>query len=826
MPPGPIDDVLDDLITFVEEERGLTFEQRPEVRVAPDDEFEPALLERVAGVEDLVAQDETLYRALGLIDADADLLELSKLSMAEAVLGFYDPETNELLVRGEGDGHFLRQVVVHELTHALDDQRFDLDRPELDRAPDESSFGFSALVEGSATRVENAYLEDLSTFQKDQAENEAAWFSHEIDSVEGGSIALATLSYAPYTYGERLVDSLAGGGLDELDAAFDAPPLTSEQVLFPTRYERREPAVEVSPPSADGAVVDRGVLGALMIDTLLTGGIDSLYGDGLGDAADGWGGDAYVTWRDAAGRSCARFRVVGDTPADTAELQVAFVDWQVDRAALDVRRARQCGRGHRLPLSSSTTRYRRRRVRRHGPPLLTRTARSLVDVAVATSVAAIGSGLPSTVHAAGRRRRPAGRGPGGRNAPPHPGRRSPARGRGRRPSRRVRLLGSAAGPPSPPAPGGVGRAGRRRHRRRRPRAGRPPLPRHRRPAPRAAGRRPRRLRDAVRLDGRAAGGGAGVIPLAGAAWLALAPALVSLVAEATGQDEKRLQLIRLSAFGLLHPLPAYPLLAAAVAGRRRLLGNGGGAGCGPPRRAGVQRARRSRRRWRDRRWYRVHRRHRQPGPGPAKRGRPRRALLELDPDLLLVQELTPATLEGLRAGGLPDRFAHRFEDPEERVLRLGHLQPASDRRSRGGGARSATDGDGNGRAGRPAGDGRARPHPGPGQATRPAAVADRFRRPRRGGRPCPGPVVLAGDWNATWASRPFRRTVRCHGLRDAHASVGRPLVRTWPTHRRPLPPLLGLDRVVVSADVGVLAVDEHDGPGSDHRIVRARLRLH
>ena len=46
-----------------------------------------------------------------------------------------------------------------------------------------------------------------------------------------------------------------------------------------------------------------------------------------------------------------------------------------------------------------------------------------------------------------------------------------------------------------------------------------------------------------------------------------------------------------------------------------------------------------------------------------------------------------------------------------------------------------------------------------------------------------------------------------------------------PAHPPPLPPQLGLDRVVVSTDVEVLAVDEHDGPGTDHRIVRARLML-
>ena len=353
--PESIEAVLEDLIAFVERERGLRFTQRPRVRVVADDDFEQALAEEVAASEDLIRQDETLYRALGLIDADADLFETYKRLFAGAVLGFYDPETDVLLVRGEGAGPFVRQIVVHELTHALEDQRFDLDRQELDRAPDESAFGFAALIEGSAKRVENAYLDSLSSSERAEAENEALQFGLGLDPTDV-PIPLVALTQAPYVYGERLVDELVAGGQGELDAAFDAPPLTSEQVLDPARYEQREPPAEVPAPSADATVVDRGALGALMIDTVLTGGTGSVLGNGVGDAATGWDGDAFVSWRDAEDRSCARFRVVGDTPTDTTELRQALTDWTEGEALSSVTEFNDARLGNRLVVEVTSCR--------------------------------------------------------------------------------------------------------------------------------------------------------------------------------------------------------------------------------------------------------------------------------------------------------------------------------------------------------------------------------------------------------------------------------------------------------------------------------------
>jgi endonuclease/exonuclease/phosphatase (EEP) superfamily protein YafD len=83
-------------------------------------------------------------------------------------------------------------------------------------------------------------------------------------------------------------------------------------------------------------------------------------------------------------------------------------------------------------------------------------------------------------------------------------------------------------------------------------------------------------------------------------------------------------------------------------------------------------------------------------------------------------------------------------------------------------------------------------------------------------RPGP-PVLLAGDFNATWGHRPFRRLLDA-GLDDAAAALGRPWTPTWRAGGR-LPPALRLDHVLTGP--GLVATSYATGPaaGSDHRSI-------
>jgi endonuclease/exonuclease/phosphatase (EEP) superfamily protein YafD len=84
-----------------------------------------------------------------------------------------------------------------------------------------------------------------------------------------------------------------------------------------------------------------------------------------------------------------------------------------------------------------------------------------------------------------------------------------------------------------------------------------------------------------------------------------------------------------------------------------------------------------------------------------------------------------------------------------------------------------------------------------------------------------GPLVLAGDWNATGAHSPLRDLVAGGVVGDAHTAAGRGSAATWPARC----PVALLDRVLVSTHVAVVSIAEHRAPGSDHLAVVADLEL-
>jgi hypothetical protein len=324
--------VVEDISAFVEEERGLEFREPVDVELADDAEFEERLLADFEEDQEELEETGVLLAALGLVDPGEDVVEAMRSLLGAGVVGFYDPETAELVVRGANLGPYVRSTVAHELVHALDDQHFGLDRPEYDEADDETSFGFSAVVEGNARRIENAYMASLSEDERALADQEAMdlAFDSAVDllSVPPAMIALIT---APYDRGEPFVEALlADGGQEALDAAYEAPPRTSEQVLEPDGYLASEEAVDVPHPRPAGEVLDEGMAGQLLIEIVLGGPIGlGALGEGS-EAAEGWGGDWAVAWRDGE-RSCATLTIVGDTEGDTDELRGAFDEWAAEQ---------------------------------------------------------------------------------------------------------------------------------------------------------------------------------------------------------------------------------------------------------------------------------------------------------------------------------------------------------------------------------------------------------------------------------------------------------------------------------------------------------------
>ncbi|HEX7135030.1 MAG TPA: endonuclease/exonuclease/phosphatase family protein [Iamia sp.] len=206
-----------------------------------------------------------------------------------------------------------------------------------------------------------------------------------------------------------------------------------------------------------------------------------------------------------------------------------------------------------------------------------------------------------------------------------------------------------------------------------------------------------------------------------------------------------------------------------------------------------------------------------------------RAVVAIDADVLLLCEHSPATREALTAAGLDERWPHQADDPSEgyfgSLVASRHPIVAAECRDLGGRAGQVVDLDVDGTAVRvvpvhtqaPIFDHDVEVWHGTVAAN--AAVAASTT----------GPVVLAGDWNATGGHRAFRRALRDGGLVDASAVRGHRWYPTWPIDslaiRVPLPPLLTLDHVVVRASTEVVALERIGLPGTDHRALRATLRL-
>lgn len=85
------------------------------------------------------------------------------------------------------------------------------------------------------------------------------------------------------------------------------------------------------------------------------------------------------------------------------------------------------------------------------------------------------------------------------------------------------------------------------------------------------------------------------------------------------------------------------------------------------------------------------------------------------------------------------------------------------------------------------------------------------------------PLVAAGDFNTTSHSR-WYRTLTAGRLRGAHEDRGRGSATTWPNGLFPLP-AIRLDHVLLSPEVACVAIHEGRGAGSDHRPVVVDLRI-
>ncbi len=260
------------------------------------------------------------YAKFGLIPKDLDLHEAYMELFGSSIAGFYHPKTKELrLVRAgeeeDADAKLAKAMgldmeaitIVHELTHAAQDQNFELSTlPLEDETNDDLIMALKAVIEGDASAVGWKYQFPGRQFDLVIGGINKTYQSGMLPGKAGKLPAYLRLNLTfPYGHGTDFVIQYLKGTKGELKDAtklFRDWPLSTEQILHPKRYyEERDNPTLVSLPDAAKTLgggwkeTFNNVHGEFCVQLILREfRSDRLDEAAVRLAAEGWDGDRYV----------------------------------------------------------------------------------------------------------------------------------------------------------------------------------------------------------------------------------------------------------------------------------------------------------------------------------------------------------------------------------------------------------------------------------------------------------------------------------------------------------------------------------------------------
>jgi hypothetical protein len=308
--------LVDSLRVPVERAAGLTFKTPPRSALRSREQVRAYLIgkldeelppERMRGLE-------TAYRLFGLLP---DTLELRKLLLdlyAEQVAGYYDPDSATLFGVAGADRAQLRLVLAHEMVHALQGQYLPLDSILESTSNNDRLTAAQSVLEGQATL---ASIEVLTPGQG-VTRTPQFWEMYR-DQVRQQQSAMPVFARAPLVVREALIFPYLDGaefmhwwrtsGPKDTLPYGPRMPVSTEQILHPERYARRDEPVPLAFAPADSGIVYEDVLGENEIRVLLAtlAGSDEVQTV----VPIGWGGDRYRVY-DTPGGPALVWYVVWD----------------------------------------------------------------------------------------------------------------------------------------------------------------------------------------------------------------------------------------------------------------------------------------------------------------------------------------------------------------------------------------------------------------------------------------------------------------------------------------------------------------------------------
>jgi hypothetical protein len=273
------------------------------------------------------------WQTIGVVPEGTSIREEMLEYGSTQVIGYYDTLTGELKFIGQEEPSPLERITLaHELTHAIDDQRFGLEKVDALGAScrDEELEASIALIEGNATFFMLRWARSFLTLDEQlQVGVEAGEQEPPPSDIPP---FISRMQEWPYLDGMAFVVALESeGGVDAIDAAFLDPPVSTEQVIHPERYPDDVPVPVDVPDVADRLGqgwedLDVQLVGEAWLDVALGLRLDEAEATA---ASTGWDGGIYRAWSD--GRDVAVVLATAwDTEQDAQEFADAMTRWAAE----------------------------------------------------------------------------------------------------------------------------------------------------------------------------------------------------------------------------------------------------------------------------------------------------------------------------------------------------------------------------------------------------------------------------------------------------------------------------------------------------------------
>jgi len=261
----PSPETVNRLLGQISEITGLKLKHPVPMSTLTKDEWRRWVDERVkeeAKPEEIRTEEQAM-KMFGFLPPDFDLRAATVDLMTEQAAAVYDEKKKRMIfVQGAAPQEMEEAVLVHELSHALADQHFDM-RRFLEKGPrsDESESARMAVVEGQAMwiMIEAMLNRSGQSLTKDPGVLNAMLpamgklAASQYPVFEKSPLYMKESLLFPYSAGlafqQAVIEKL---GRDGIAAVLRDPPKNTRQILHPEQYLAHEAPASVEMPEFDG----------------------------------------------------------------------------------------------------------------------------------------------------------------------------------------------------------------------------------------------------------------------------------------------------------------------------------------------------------------------------------------------------------------------------------------------------------------------------------------------------------------------------------------------------------------------------------------------